>query len=222
MIAILAVGQTFVIITGGIDLSVGAIVGFSTVIVAMLINAGWPIWAAVLVTLLVGLGDRPLPRLRHRQDGPAALHHHAGDADLPARHRPADDQRPTISINNDAFHAVLARFLPRHPEPVLDGDPGRRSGLCLPPSQPLGPLSLRGRLQCGGRAPVRRQCPAHHLSSPMSLSGFCAAFVGVLLASRIGIGNADAGRRLGTAGDRLVGHRRHRRCSAPSARCTAR
>ena len=28
MIAILAVGQTFVIITGGIDLSVGAVVGF--------------------------------------------------------------------------------------------------------------------------------------------------------------------------------------------------
>ena len=34
MIAILAVGQTFVIITGGIDLSVGAVVGFCTVIVA--------------------------------------------------------------------------------------------------------------------------------------------------------------------------------------------
>ncbi len=32
MIAILAVGQTFVIITGGIDLSVGAVVGFCTVI----------------------------------------------------------------------------------------------------------------------------------------------------------------------------------------------
>ena len=29
MIAILAIGQTFVIITGGIDLSVGAVVGFS-------------------------------------------------------------------------------------------------------------------------------------------------------------------------------------------------
>jgi ribose transport system permease protein len=42
MIAILAVGQTFVIITGGIDLSVGAVVGFGTVIVAMMINAGFP------------------------------------------------------------------------------------------------------------------------------------------------------------------------------------
>ena len=33
MIAILAIGETFVIITGGIDLSVGSIVGFTTVIV---------------------------------------------------------------------------------------------------------------------------------------------------------------------------------------------
>ncbi|TIS72988.1 MAG: ABC transporter permease, partial [Mesorhizobium sp.] len=47
MIAILAVGQTFVIITGGIDLSVGAVVGFATVIAAMLINAGVPIFLAV-------------------------------------------------------------------------------------------------------------------------------------------------------------------------------
>src|SRR3978361_2401633 len=55
MIAIMAVGQTFVIITGGIDLSVGAVVGFATVIVAMLINAGVPIWLAILATLLVGV-----------------------------------------------------------------------------------------------------------------------------------------------------------------------
>jgi ribose transport system permease protein len=56
MIAILAVGQTFVIITAGIDLSVGAIVGFSTVVVGGLIQADWPVWAAVLVTLIMGLG----------------------------------------------------------------------------------------------------------------------------------------------------------------------
>jgi ribose transport system permease protein len=55
MIAILAVGQTFVIITSGIDLSVGAIVGFSTVVIALLLQAGVPVWAAILITLLVGL-----------------------------------------------------------------------------------------------------------------------------------------------------------------------
>ena len=55
MIAILAVGQTFVIITGGIDLSVGAVVGFCTVVTAMMINAGFPVWLAVIATLLTGV-----------------------------------------------------------------------------------------------------------------------------------------------------------------------
>lgn len=41
MTAILAVGQTFVIITAGIDLSVGAVVGFTSVIVAWLLAAGF-------------------------------------------------------------------------------------------------------------------------------------------------------------------------------------
>lgn len=54
--SIIAIGQTFVIITGGIDLSVGAVIGFSGVVCAMLMNAGVPIPLAVLVTLLVGAG----------------------------------------------------------------------------------------------------------------------------------------------------------------------
>jgi ribose transport system permease protein len=55
MIAILAVGETFVIITAGIDLSVGAIVGFTSVITALLLTHNFPIFAAVLITLGVGL-----------------------------------------------------------------------------------------------------------------------------------------------------------------------
>ena len=55
MTAILAVGQTFVIITGGIDLSVGAVVGFSSVIVAWLLQAGVPLSLAILLTLLLGM-----------------------------------------------------------------------------------------------------------------------------------------------------------------------
>ena len=55
MIAILAIGQTFVIITAGIDLSVGAIVGFSTVVVAGLIQSGMPVYLAIIITLIMGL-----------------------------------------------------------------------------------------------------------------------------------------------------------------------
>lgn len=52
--SIIAVGQTFVIITAGIDLSVGAVVGFSSTVVAMALADGWPIPLAVVLTLLAG------------------------------------------------------------------------------------------------------------------------------------------------------------------------
>ncbi|PDT14698.1 ABC transporter [Rhizobium sp. J15] len=55
MTAILALGQTFVIITAGIDLSVGAIVGFCTVIIAWLLQAGVPLWGAIALTLAIGV-----------------------------------------------------------------------------------------------------------------------------------------------------------------------
>jgi ribose transport system permease protein len=54
MIAILAIGETFVIITAGIDLSVGAVVGFTSVITALLLTHNFPIFAAVLITLGFG------------------------------------------------------------------------------------------------------------------------------------------------------------------------
>jgi ribose transport system permease protein len=55
MTAILAIGETFVIITAGIDLSVGAVVGFTSVIIAWLLTNGWPIWGAIIITLGIGL-----------------------------------------------------------------------------------------------------------------------------------------------------------------------
>src|ERR1700731_981143 len=54
MTAILAIGETFVIITPGIDLSVGAVVGFTSVIIAILLTNGFPIWALILIPLLFG------------------------------------------------------------------------------------------------------------------------------------------------------------------------
>ena len=51
---VLAVGMTFVILTGGIDLSVGSVVALSTVIVATTLKAGWPMPLAVGTVLVVG------------------------------------------------------------------------------------------------------------------------------------------------------------------------
>lgn len=52
---ILAVGLTFVIISGGIDLSVGAIIALSSVCGVMLAGAGWNAWLVILV--MVGIGS---------------------------------------------------------------------------------------------------------------------------------------------------------------------
>jgi ribose transport system permease protein len=52
--AIIAVGMTFVIITAGIDLSVGSLVAFSGVVMASTLHAGVPFPIAILVGLGVG------------------------------------------------------------------------------------------------------------------------------------------------------------------------
>lgn len=51
---IIAVGMTIVIITGGIDLSVGAVVALSGVSGALLAQAGWNPWLVVVV--MIGIG----------------------------------------------------------------------------------------------------------------------------------------------------------------------
>lgn len=53
-IGIIALGMTVVIATGGIDLSVGSIMGLTAVSCGLMLEAGYPAWAAVSVGLLAG------------------------------------------------------------------------------------------------------------------------------------------------------------------------
>ncbi|MBV9106791.1 MAG: ABC transporter permease [Verrucomicrobia bacterium] len=55
-VGIVAMGMTLVILTGGIDLSVGSVWGMTAVIVAFLLTHGWPIPLAILVSLLAAAG----------------------------------------------------------------------------------------------------------------------------------------------------------------------
>ena len=65
--SMMAIGMTFVIITGGIDLSVGSIVGFCGMIAGGLINEGlvlnplgitlyFRVWAIIIICLILGTG----------------------------------------------------------------------------------------------------------------------------------------------------------------------
>ena len=53
-IAYLGIGATCVIITGGIDLSVGSILALSGVVAALLVKAGWPVPVGMLAGLVIG------------------------------------------------------------------------------------------------------------------------------------------------------------------------
>jgi ribose transport system permease protein len=61
IVAIGAIGMTMIIVSGGIDLSVGATIALTGVVAALAIGAGWPAAAAVATAVLagglVGLGN---------------------------------------------------------------------------------------------------------------------------------------------------------------------
>jgi len=187
-VAIIALGMTFVIITGGIDLSVGAVVGFGTVIVAMLINAGVPVFLAVLATLLVGVAIGMFHGFGIVRMGLppfiitlATLTSLRGIGLLMTNGN-------SISINNDAFQTFSRSAFLGIPNlfwmVILVGIPAyiflhhSRWGRYL---FSVGSNAEASRLS---GVNVRRT-----IYMAYTLSGLCAAFVGVLLASRIGIGN---------------------------------
>ena len=188
MIAIMAVGQTFVIITGGIDLSVGAVVGFGTVIVAMMINAGFPIWIAILVTLLVGVAIGLFHGFGIVKMGLppfiitlATLTSLRGIGLLMTNGN-------SININSDTFTAFSRNSFIGIPNlfwmVILVGVPAyiflhhSRWGRYL--------FSVGSNAEASRLSGVNVQ---RTIYMAYTLSGLCAAFVGVLLAARIGIGN---------------------------------
>lgn len=55
LIGIVAAGMTFIIITGGIDLSVGSVLSLASCLTAgMIVNYGWNVWLSVLLGILIG------------------------------------------------------------------------------------------------------------------------------------------------------------------------
>ncbi|HXH05481.1 MAG TPA: ABC transporter permease [Vicinamibacterales bacterium] len=54
--AILALGQLVVIVTAGIDLSIGSILGVTNVVLAILLTGGWPPALACVLVLALGAG----------------------------------------------------------------------------------------------------------------------------------------------------------------------
>lgn len=54
IVGIAAMGMTFIIISGGIDLSVGSAIALASVAAALALKAGWSLYAAIPIALAVG------------------------------------------------------------------------------------------------------------------------------------------------------------------------
>jgi ribose transport system permease protein len=55
-IGILAVGMTFVVVSGQFDLSVGSMFGLSAIVFAVALEAGWNVWLAAIAGIASGAG----------------------------------------------------------------------------------------------------------------------------------------------------------------------
>jgi len=189
MTAILAVGQTFVIITGGIDLSVGAVVGFSSVVVAWLMQAGVPMWLAILLTLLLGMAIGAFHAFGIVRMGLPAFIITLATLTALRGIGLLITNGSTINITNDDFTSFsLADFL---------GVPSLFWMVIAVavPAYVLLHHSRWGRylFAVGSNREAARLSGVNvdrMIYVAYMLSSTFAAFVGVLLASRIGIGNA--------------------------------
>ena len=189
MTAILAIGETFVIITGGIDLSVGAVVGFTSVIIAWLLTHGYPIWGALIITLAFGLVIGVFHGFGITKLGLPPFIMTLATLTALRGIGLLITNGSTISITNTDFTGFSRGDFLGVPNlfwmVVVVAVPGyiflhhSRFGRYL---FAIGSNTEAARLS--GVNTTRMLYIAY------TLSAFCAAFVGVLLAARIGIGNA--------------------------------
>jgi ribose transport system permease protein len=189
MIAILALGETFVVITAGIDLSVGAIVGFATVVVAWLLTHGFSIWASVMITLAFGCGIGSFHAFGISKLGLPPFIMTLASLTALRGVGLLITNGATISIDNDAFtNFSRGDFL---------GVPNLFWMVIVVaiPAYIFLHQSRFGRylFAIGSNTEAARLSGVNTtrmIYVAYILSAVCASFVGVLLASRIGIGNA--------------------------------
>jgi len=202
MIAILAIGETFVIITGGIDLSVGAVAGFVSMAVALLLAnhlaIASTIAGAVAISLAIGVIIGVFHAFGVVQMGLppfimtlATMYALRGLGLLITN-------GATISIDNDAFTGFSrASFLGF---PWTDGtwfQVPMLFWMVIVIAVPTYFLLIRSRwgryLYAIGSNKEAARLSGVNVKAITYLayivSSFCAAFCGILLAMRIGIGN---------------------------------
>ena len=192
MVAIIAVGQTFVIVTAGIDLSVGAVVGVSTVAVSLMMVHGFGVPAAILFTLLMGVAIGAFHGFGIVQLGlPPFIMTLASLTALRGIGLLVTNGATISGLPSDFTDFALSSFL---------GIPSLFWMVILvsvPAYVLLGHTRWGRYLFAIGSNPEAARLTGVNVKGMIYLayivSATLAAFVGVLLAARIGIGNATQG-----------------------------
>jgi ribose transport system permease protein len=192
MIAILAIGETFVIITAGIDLSVGAVVGVTSLAIALLLGADYPIWLAIVITLLIGVGIGVFHAFGIVQLGLPPFIMTLATMQALRGVGLLITNGATISITNDTFTDFSQGAVFGVPNLFL------MVLLVAIPAYVFLHQSKWGRylFSIGSNMEAARLSGVNvkaMIYVAYVLSAFCAAFVGVMLGMRIGIGNPTQG-----------------------------
>ncbi len=155
--SILAAGVNFAILTGGIDLSVGSLLGLIGVLIAAVFKSTGSVFLAVATGLVLGFRPRAPQRLHGDGGADPVLHRHLGHH----VHRPG----PGVRLHAGAAHQLLPRQLPgpgrrgagRDPHPGHRGVGGLRRGPLRAYPDALRAGDLRHRQQRRGGPALRRE-----------------------------------------------------------------
>ena len=150
-LGIVAAGMTFVIISGGIDLSVGSVIGFTTVFVALAIERlGMPpLVAFVAILLLCAAFGAAMGAVIHFFDMPPFIVTLAGMF-------LARGASFLMSTESTPISAPLYSTMSDFALPLPGGPPDSAPGIGAQALERLGDLRPRRAARAAGRAPRRR------------------------------------------------------------------
>ncbi|WP_290052131.1 ABC transporter permease [Amycolatopsis solani] len=194
VVGVIAIGMTFVILTGGIDLSVGATLALTGVTTALFLNAGMVLPLAVVLSLLVGAGVGVLNGLGVARFGVQPF--------IMTLATMVAMQGLSLRLTNGgpkSFDTASGFFTLMGSGDVL-GIPGPFVIFLL--VSVIGVLTLRylpfGRFlyAIGGSMEAARLSGVRTdrtLVLAYALSGLCAGLAGIMSAARLGVGDPTAG-----------------------------
>jgi len=200
VVGVVAVGMTFVILTGNIDLSVGSVVALCGMLVAVLLAGGMPILPALAITILTGaLAGAVIGLITALAEVPSFIVSLAGLVSFRGITYLLTDGVPVSGLP-PSFGAISSTMVP-----VLPGLQVSSMGiifvvLCIAAGALLR-LTVFGEsvYATGGNAEAARLSglpTTHILVLVFTVSGIMSALAGILLTSRLRIGQPTAAQGL--------------------------